>query len=306
MKYNFRKRFCLSVVFIILISSNINVKASNDKYNITIKQDILCLMLAYPEYITGIEVKDNGFVYIKMKSGNKILYDDKKTKSAMQKLDNPDLQDTMEELYPLNFPKGLMAKNYDPGRCRNYELLREVYGSSRSAVQAKLKNVKVGYGYLQFNSNNGAAEELSAVMKEVMPLAQGREDIRRSLFPTSGTFNYRCIAGTNRLSPHSFGIAIDLASNKNDYWKWASVKEGEKRLISYPAEIVNVFEEHNFIWGGKWNHFDILHFEYRPEIILKARYFNKNLENKMFWYEGAPINIKEVKEKIEEIDKVLK
>jgi hypothetical protein len=35
-----------------------------------------------------------------------------------------------------------------------------------------------------------------------------------------------------------------------------------------------VFEKHGFIWGGKWGHFDIMHYEYRPEIILKSRYFS--------------------------------
>lgn len=303
MKYNIRKECSLVVAFLIFINLNINVKASNDKYNITMKQDILCFMLAYPEYITGLEVKDNGFVYVKMKSGNKILYDDKIIKTTEQKLNNPDLQDTMEQLYPLNFPKGLMIKKFDPGRCRNYELLKEVYGISKSAVEANLKNAN---GYLQFNQNNGAAKELSAAIKEAISMSKDRNIISRALFPTSGTFNYRYIAGTNRLSPHSFGIAIDLASNKNDYWKWASEKDGEKRLLSYPEDLVNIFENHNFIWGGKWNHFDILHYEYRPEIILKARYFSRDFENERVWYEGAPFSREDVKNKIKEIDNILK
>jgi len=36
-------------------------------------------------------------------------------------------------------------------------------------------------------------------------------------------------------------------------------------------EIVDIFERHGFIWGGKWYHFDTLHFEYRPEILALAR-----------------------------------
>jgi hypothetical protein len=30
---------------------------------------------------------------------------------------------------------------------------------------------------------------------------------------------------------------------------------------------VEVFERHGFIWGGKWNHYDTMHFEYRPELL---------------------------------------
>jgi hypothetical protein len=31
--------------------------------------------------------------------------------------------------------------------------------------------------------------------------------------------------------------------------------------------IVRVFERHGFIWGGRWRHYDTMHFEYRPELI---------------------------------------
>ena len=34
-----------------------------------------------------------------------------------------------------------------------------------------------------------------------------------------------------------------------------------------PWEIVNVFERHGFVWGGKWYHYDTMHFEYRPELV---------------------------------------
>jgi hypothetical protein len=28
-----------------------------------------------------------------------------------------------------------------------------------------------------------------------------------------------------------------------------------------------VFEAERFIWGGKWYHYDTMHFEYRPELF---------------------------------------
>src|SRR5690242_16362928 len=27
------------------------------------------------------------------------------------------------------------------------------------------------------------------------------------------------------------------------------------------------FEQHGFIWGGRWAHYDTMHFEYRPELL---------------------------------------
>ena len=43
-----------------------------------------------------------------------------------------------------------------------------------------------------------------------------------------------------------------------------------------PQKVIEIFEEHGFIWGGKWIIWDNMHFEYRPEVIL----FNKFLQEK--------------------------
>ncbi|MEA4849161.1 MAG: M15 family metallopeptidase [Clostridiaceae bacterium] len=269
------------------------------------KQDLLCLMMAYPEYIANIERMEDR-VYIVMKSGRKILYDDKKTKSIETKIAYPDLQDMMEQVYPIEPVKELMDKNYDPGRTRVYSLLGEVYGGSRQQIERNLANVKIGYGTFRFNENNQAAEALKNVMGELASTAEKREDIRACVYPCSGTYNYRVISGTNRLSPHSYGIAIDLARDKRDYWQWASREEGQKRLSSYPDEIVELFEKNNFIWGGKWGHFDILHFEYRPEILIKARYFGSTRDFHKSWYNEEILEDAQAAGCIEKIDEALR
>jgi hypothetical protein len=274
-------------------------------YNTAMKQDILCLMMAYPEYITNVEQSD-GLIYIVTKSGRKILYDDQRSKSIETKVAYPDLQDMMEQIYPITSIEMLMDKNNDPGRARVYSLLNEVYGGSRQQIEKNLVSVKAGYGAFQFNKSNQASEALKRVMSELAPLAQKRQDIRSSVYPCSGTYNYRVISGTNRLSPHSYGIAIDLARDKRDYWQWASREEGQKRLSSYPKDIVEIFEKNNFIWGGKWGHFDILHFEYRPEIIIKARYFGNTWSYQQVWYNGVPLEDEYIKNCIRKIDEAVK
>ena len=35
-----------------------------------------------------------------------------------------------------------------------------------------------------------------------------------------------------------------------------------------PPSFVEVFEQHGFVWGGKWLYFDTIHFEYRPEALI--------------------------------------
>ena len=277
---------CFLIIFNI---PTVNTKATQDRdYKTEMKQDILILMLAYPEYIVGVEKKSDDEVYCVMKSGKKIIYDDKKQKSHEEKLTNPDLQDMLEQDYPLEKNNEIMDKNFDPGRARHYELLNEVYGSSKNAIEKNLIALKYGYTNYQFNSKNKANTSLEAALKEVIPMAKSRGDIGSILYPASGTFNYRVISGTGRLSPHSYGIAIDLKSDKRDYWKWSSEKDGNSRLLQYPKELIEAFEKNNFVWGGKWGHFDILHFEYRPEIILKAKYFG-NWNSSSKWYEGVPL-----------------
>ena len=83
----------------------------------------------------------------------------------------------------------------------------------------------------------------------------------------------RDIAGTKRPSTHRWGTAIDLAADKANYWRWTSKnppEEGSADITyrnSIPVEIVSIFERHGFIWGGRWYHYDTMHFEYRPELF---------------------------------------
>ena len=294
------KKILVGILSFLLIFSNIYIipKANEtNNYERTMKQDILTLMIAYPESVQGV-VKENDKVYCVMTSGKKILYDDKKEKTHDEKLANADLQDTLEQIYPLNIIENIMEKNFEPGRIRNYELLNEVYGSSKIAIEKNLKPLKYGYTNYQFNSKNNANISLEKALKEVIPLAQSRNDIGAILYPASGTYNYR-------ISAHSYGIAIDLKSDPRDYWKWTSPEKGRSRLLEYPRELIEAFENNNFVWGGKWGHFDILHFEYRPEIIIKAKYFSNSDLDKP-WFHGVLSNDEHIKKCIELIDNTLK
>ena len=71
---------------------------------------------------------------------------------------------------------------------------------------------------------------------------------------------------------HSFGAAIDLNTRYADYWIWAGGKPGRVPHYNnkYPMKIVDAFERHGFIWGGRWYHYDTMHFEYRPELLAIA------------------------------------
>lgn len=257
-------------------------------YEAEAKRDLLALLLAYPDHIAGFEKTKDGTILVVMQSGKKIVYDDRKVKNYEQKLYNADLQDSMEQIYPLRGIEEIPKENFDPGRIRNYAFLHEVYGNTQGAIEKDLVRADTGQGSVSFNKNNGAADALQNAFQGINELLERSKSVYGFVFPINGTFNYRVIAGTNRLSPHAFGIAIDLRSDPRDYWRWASKEQGQKRLEEYPPELVRIFEENGFVWGGKWNHFDFLHYEYRPEIILKARACDESGKMTDPWYSGFP------------------
>ena len=65
-------------------------------------------------------------------------------------------------------------------------------------------------------------------------------------------------------------IAVDLNPDKGPYWQWSKLRPHPLQK-TFPSAIVSLFEDNGFIWGGKWEHFDLMHFEYRPELIIKAK-----------------------------------
>ncbi|SNS27958.1 D-alanyl-D-alanine carboxypeptidase [Anaerovirgula multivorans] len=269
---------------------------SNEEYGKTLRKDLFSLMMAYPEYIVDIKVVDNNQVYLILKSGKRLLYDDRKEKNELEKLENPDLQDMLSQEYFLGSIDALMPQDYNPGRIRVYPLLKEVYGANQLEIEKNLTGIRINSSHHRFNGNNSAADFLNHAITELNKRANNNPELWSYLYPIGGTYNFRYIAQTNRLSPHSFGISIDLSSNPNDYWQWTTRATGEKRLKNYPEAIVNVMESNYFIWGGKWGQFDIFHFEYRPEIIIKALYFAN--EEKDLWYENLPVENTGVSEAI--------
>ena len=208
----------------------------------------------------GVKIEEN---LVKFSDGTSLVYDDFKQKDEECSA-GADIEDMNALDYAAFSP--LSAALSDAGRCRNYELLGKIYGSSESAVKANLVDVIWIKDFLnlplKFNSKNGAAAALQEVSNELNEMVKGDPNLLEYLKDPGGTFKWRIIAGTNRLSAHSYGIAIDINVKKSHYWQWS---KGYENLI--PEKIVRVFEKHKFIWGGRWKHFDTMHFEYRPEMF---------------------------------------
>ena len=87
-----------------------------------------------------------------------------------------------------------------------------------------------------------------------------------------GTYVCRHVADTGQSSMHGWGAAIDINPAFADYWLWHRVAGGYSAYVNHiPCDVVAILERHGFIWGGRWAHFDTMHFEYRPELLSSGR-----------------------------------
>jgi hypothetical protein len=259
-------RFVMSVL-LVLAPADVFAQAGNSLS----PNAAMALLKAYPNFLDRIDAND-----LVWKDGTRMRIDDGRgAKPFDAMLDQPDIKDMFLMNYPVG-EKGLSPDiNFDPGRVRYTPLFQKMYGDCRTAgFTTNLVNVvwlpsKDGRN-LKFARINGAAEALQKVSNELDKLPVR---FLAYLRPSQGTYNCRLIAGTNRRSPHGFGIAIDIAAAHSHYWLRSKRDAGSR--IAYrneiPWEIVRIFEAHGFIWGGKWYHYDTMHFEYRPEIIAAAK-----------------------------------
>jgi hypothetical protein len=206
---------------------------------------------------------------LELSDGAAIPWDDGKTKTFDETLDDPDLEDTLSIPYRTGPLVPVTKENDDPGRIRVDALYRATYGATPDEVSARLVNVDfVGQNVMFHKKAAPALDRVAARLKRAM-----RADRSLAAFLTGelgGTFNWRVIAGTSRLSAHSFATAIDIVVAKSDYWRSQLVDGRFTYKNRIPRAIVDAFEAEGFAWGGRWYHYDTMHFEYRPELFDPA------------------------------------
>lgn len=219
------------------------------------------LVRAYPGWLAGIQGDD-----LLWRDGHRTPFRSARTPlSYSDLLDHADLHDQMAAPYPGCAPIQPPAHNQDPGRARDEAFFKTMYGATSDAVRRQLVPVDWFGQRLLVSRVNGVDRALAAVAKEIA----ARPELRRYVSPSAGTFLWRPIAGTQRLSAHAYGIAIDLNTAYSDYWRWGGYEEGQTGIPyrnRMPLALVSIFERHGFVWGGRWYHEDTMHFEYRPEL----------------------------------------
>ncbi|TNF26238.1 MAG: M15 family peptidase [Deltaproteobacteria bacterium] len=232
-----------------------------------VPEAMTCFVRAYPKTVCGAAPDA-----LTLCDGARIPWDDGRDKSDFETLLNaPDLQDTMTMRYRRGSDYPVPPLNFEPGRIRHLPFFEAMYGASKAAVKAQLVPVRWllddGGKTVLMTRVNGVAAALQRVSDDIA--RELSPELRELAAKCSGTFNWRTIRGAKRRSLHSFGVAIDIGVARSNYWDWTK-PDAQGRYTyrnRFPLEIVEIFERHGFIWGGKWYHFDTMHFEYRPELL---------------------------------------
>jgi hypothetical protein len=229
---------------------------------------LAALVAAYPRFLAG----RSGDLLVWRDGTRMRTSDGRASKAPAELVEAPDIDDMFVWPYPLA-AQGLGAPpTADPGRIRVERFFTRMYGDCRSGkVERSLVTVRwVGGRTILATRVNGVAAALERTARDLEALGP---KYGAYLWPIGGTYSCRAIAGTARTSMHSYGAAIDLNTAYSVYWRWEDARLGGTAPYTnrLPLEIVAAFEKHGFIWGGRWAHFDTMHFEYRPELIAVAK-----------------------------------
>lgn len=99
------------------------------------------------------------------------------------------------------------------------------------------------------------ANDVKSIFKEIA------DSGFRIISTQTGAYNYRNIAGSNKLSQHSYGTSIDINWNYNPMV--SSNTKLPKSQYAVTSEVVNIFSKHGWDWGGNWtSKKDYMHFTY--------------------------------------------
>lgn len=102
----------------------------------------------------------------------------------------------------------------------------------------------------------------------------GASDHSSMVNNNSSAFCYRTISGTNKISNHGKGVAIDINPfynphvlkssgkvNPPEASRYANRGLSEKGMIKYNDAVYKAFTSRGWKWGGHWNNPDYQHFE---------------------------------------------
>jgi len=239
----------------------------------TIHRRITALLKNYGDFITNVEYRENDTAF---QINNDWIYF---CNGKMLSLKNLKNEYKFSSIF-YDYKSGVLTKT--PAMKRkgvnpSHDFWNVLFGKTERDVR------KLGQKITFLNHhafvNNICVNPLEKIEKQIINAALTNSKVQAFIdeLDIMYSFQRKKIRGVGNLSFHAYGLAVDLVpksfNGKHVYWKWSRVYDKNWAHIplnkrwSPPQEVINAFEQNGFIWGGKWLHFDTIHFEYRPELI---------------------------------------
>lgn len=197
----------------------------------------------------------------RLPDGELLAWEDGRSKSFDETLDHPDLSDTLSIPYRKGPIRPVTGETDDPGRIRLDALFRATYPTGGADL------TRVAFLDRKLTIHKKVVSAFARVEARLREVMAKDPSLRPFLKDVGGTFNPRNIAGTSRPSSHSYGVSLDINTKLSDYWRWQRPAAPLTWRNRVPQAIVDAFEAEGFVWGGRWYHYDTMHFEYRPELL---------------------------------------
>ena len=252
---------------------------------------------AYPGLITDVKKDDKDWT-LKFANGNIYYWADGKIlpESVLPKSDKYirysiypyNVNGRSPELYTAEMIEKLRVKKQPPQKKKVFVpgeegcLYKELFAiTTKKSAKKQLCEVRLSGHYITVH--HSIAAKIKLIDSKINALSKTDPEVRSYLknIGSVEAFNWRKIAGTDRKSNHSFGIAIDILPKKYRkkilYWGWEQDKNNDWMLLPQsslwtpPDQVVKIFLAEGFIWGGHWDKYDTMHFEYRPELICLSK-----------------------------------
>lgn len=128
-------------------------------------------------------------------------------------------------------------------------------GEVLRAVLPNAGVTKTGIPLSEITAGSGLKAKVSS---EYAPRFQGLlNDLKEAGYNVSslgeGGYSYRNVAGTNNLSKHSFGEALDINPRQNPW--------SHNFRTDLPPDVNDMARRNGLTWGGTWNKPDTMHFQ---------------------------------------------
>jgi hypothetical protein len=230
---------------------------------------------AYAPFIDSVTVRNGDPVFFMR--GRAIHFEDGRLLDASR----PNRRESCDPLFyrypldPVTEPPAVPADF--PSACR--DVLEALWGDDETEIRRHTRGVR--FLNRRMIVNQILLEPLAAVERDLLQLAARSAPVAAWIASIEIAYSFivRDISAADTPSYHGWGLAFDLVPSSYEgravYWRWSRAldREGWQSIPmagrwSPPHAAIEVFERHGFVWGGKWAYFDMIHFEYRPEIIL--------------------------------------